>query len=83
MFKFLGILIIIGLLVVAFTILFGFSFLRMIFKAIFGINNSTPRSASSNQQKGKQPKNQSNSSPAKKIITRDEGEYIDYEEIKD
>ena len=83
MFKFLGFLIIIGLLAIAFTILFGFSFLRMIFKAIFGTNNPAPRSASSNQQRSKQPNNQSNSSPAKKIITREEGEYIDYEEIKE
>ena len=83
MFKFLGFLVLIGLLAIAFTILFGISFLRMIFRAIFGTNDPAPKRASSNQQKNKQTAKQSNTSPIKKIITRDEGEYVDYEEIKD
>ena len=80
MFRFLFILL--GLFFL-FGFLFGFSVLRMFFRAIFGVQ-SEPRKSSSNQQKAKQaPKKSSTPSPTKKIISRDEGEYIDYEEIKD
>jgi hypothetical protein len=82
--KILGFFFIIGLLCVAFVLLFGFSFLRMLLKFLFGTPQSTPRSTSSNQQKKKQTTNkQPNVSSIKKIITRDEGEYVDFEEIKD
>ena len=80
--KFLSFLFIVGLLFIAFTLLFGFSFLRMVFKVIFG-TNSNSRNTSSNQQKAKQTSKRANTPPAKKIITREEGEYIDFEEIKD
>ena len=88
--KILGFLIIIGLLSVAFVLLFGFSVLRMLFNAILG-TRPNPRNVSSNQQKTKQAPKQTNasssssfsSSSGKKIITRDEGEYVDFEEIKD
>ena len=65
-----------------FGFLFGFSILRMFFRTIFGIAPK-PRSTSSNQQKSKQTTKQKNTSSVKKIFNRDEGEYIDYEEIKD
>ena len=79
MFRFLLIIIGIGIL---FGFLFGFTVLRLMFKAIFGIP-SAPSNTSSTQQKKKQTAKQSNPAPPKKIITRDEGEYVDFEEIKD
>jgi len=63
--------------------LFGFSVLRMFFRAIFGIQQPQPKS-SSNQQKAKQTTKQTTTqSSVKKIISRDEGEYVDFEEVKD
>ena len=79
--KVLFFLFIVGLLFFAFTLLFGFSFLRMVYKAIFG-TPSNSGNVSSNKQKTKQSPKQ-NTPPAKKIIAREEGEYVDYEEIKD
>ena len=70
------------LLIFLFGFLFGFSILRMFFRAIFGFAPK-PRSASSNQQKSKQTTKQKNAAPVNKIFHRDEGEYVDYEEIKD
>ena len=75
-------LILVGLIFLS-GFLFGFSVLRMFFRAIFGTQPAAPRKASSNQQKSKQTTKRPNASPVKKIINRDEGEYIDYEEIKD
>jgi len=81
MFKFL--IIVVGLIFLS-GFLFGFSVLRMFFRAILGIQQPQPRKSSSNQQKTKQATNKSSTpSPTKKIILRDEGEYVDYEEIKD
>jgi len=77
--KFLVIIIGIGVLI---GFLFGFTVLRLMFKAIFGIP-SAPRNTASTQQKKKQTAKQSNPATPKKIITRDEGEYVDFEEIKD
>jgi len=79
MFKFLVYLI--GLFFL-FGFLFGFSVLRMMFKSIFGIQSSS-RKSSSNQRKTKQPPKQTNATSTKKIFARDEGEYVDYEEVKD
>jgi len=80
MFKFLILVICLFFL---FGFLFGFSVLRLLFKSIFGIQ-SAPQKPSSNQQKTKQSSRQTKTPPsAKKIITRDEGEYVDFEEIKD
>ena len=80
--KVLGFLMIMGLLAIAFTLLFGFSFLRMFLGALFG-THPKPRSASSNQQKKKQTNKQQNNSSVKKIFKLEEGEYIDFEEVKD
>ena len=81
--RILGFLIIMGLLSVAFVLLFGFSILRMFLSAIFG-TRPKPRNVSSNQQTTKQTTKQTKASPpVKKIITREEGEYVDFEEIKD
>jgi len=81
MFKFL--IIIVGLIFLS-GFLFGFSVLRMFFRAIFGIQQPQPHKSSSNQQKTKQAtKKTATQSSAKKIISREEGEYVDFEEIKD
>ena len=80
--KVLGFLFIVGLLFIAFTLLFGFSFLRMILKAFFG-TRPNPKNVSSNKQRAKQTSSQTKNPPSKKIITREEGEYVDFEEIKD
>ena len=81
--KIVGFLIIMGLLAVAFVLLFGFSVVRMFLNALFGTRPNPPRSTTSNQQKAKQTTKQSTSSSAKKIFPREEGEYVDFEEIKD
>jgi hypothetical protein len=80
MFKFLLFIVI---FIFVFGFLFGFSFTRMITRFLFGAPLNT-RETSSNQQKAKQATKQSNTpTSTKKIITRDEGEYVDFEEIKD
>jgi len=80
--KFFFILIFIIFLFGFFGLLFGFSILRAFFRAIFG-NTNKSGSAPSNQQKSKQTNKQKNAAPVGKIITSDEGEYIDFEEIKE
>lgn len=75
---------IIFLLFVLFVFLFGFSILRMLFKGIFGIPPSKSNNSSRNHQRQtKQSSKQTQTKSTKKIITRDEGEYVDFEEIKD
>jgi hypothetical protein len=68
------------LLFVLFVFLFGFSILRMLFGGIFGTKPDK-------QKERKQSQTRQNSSTAstasKKIIASDEGEYVDYIEIKD
>ena len=76
--KVLFFLFIIGLLFVAFTLVFGFSFLRLIFGT-----RPKPQEKPSNQQKKKQTNKQQSTSNVKKIFTREDGEYVDFEEIKD
>ena len=80
--KIIGFFFVMGLLAIAFTLLFGFSFLRMLFSAIFG-TRPKPQAKSSNQQKKKQTNKQQNTSTVKKIFTHEDGEYVDFEEIKD
>ena len=64
-------------------LIFGFSVIRMLFRGIFGTRPNSSRNTSSSQQKSKQNTNKTNVSTPKKIITRDEGEYVDFEEVKD
>jgi len=80
--KVLGFFFIVGLLIVAIGLAFGFSVIRMLLGAVFG-TRPAPRSASSNQQKTKQATKKPTSTPVKKIFTREEGEYVDFEEVKD
>jgi hypothetical protein len=58
--------------------LFGFSFSRF----IFGGPSQTRRPQAQNSQ-SKKKQTQSEPKKSKKIINPDEGEYVDYEEIKD
>jgi hypothetical protein len=69
------------LLFLFFIFMLGFSALRMIFGGLFGLR-SKPDDRSKNQQKTKQS-GKKTPPQSKKIITPDEGEYIDFEEIKD
>ena len=75
MFKFL-------LLFVISIFLFGFYKFLMFFRGIFGQKpNYRPQNKQTNTtQKKQQP---TPSSASKKIIASDEGEYVDYVEIKD
>jgi len=82
--KILGFFFIVGLLIIAIGLAFGFSVIRMLLSAVFGARpNPNLRSAASNQQKTKQATKQPPPADVKKIFTRDEGEYVDFEEIKD
>jgi hypothetical protein len=71
------------LLIVFFVFLFGFSVLRILFLGLFG-TRPKPDSRSQTQQKASQSTKQQPQAPkTKKIITPDEGEYVDFVEIKD
>jgi predicted lipid-binding transport protein (Tim44 family) len=65
-----------------FIFLFGFSILRIFLGKLFGIDQRPPRSRQS-QSREKQKSSDTSSSASKKIIASDEGEYVDYVEIKD
>ena len=61
---------------------FGFSVVRLIFRFLFGgWNNKT-----TTQQSSKEQRNKTNYTGTRhnspKVISKDEGEYVDYEEIK-
>jgi hypothetical protein len=74
MFKFIFFLFFFGLLL---TLLMGFSVLRTIRNVIFG--NPEPKRTTRQQQ---QHQTTQKKTTRKKIFTKDEGEYIDYEEVK-
>jgi hypothetical protein len=78
-------LFILFLLFVLFVFIFGFSILRMLFKGIFGIPPSKSSNSSSQNQRRKANSStkQTQTKATQKIITRDEGEYVDFEEVKD
>ncbi|MDR1526716.1 MAG: DUF4834 family protein [Dysgonamonadaceae bacterium] len=76
-------LFIVFLLFVLLVFLFGFSILRMLFGGIFGTRPGNRRQQNK-QSQAHSKQNQTNASSAsKKIIASDEGEYVDYVEIKD
>jgi hypothetical protein len=56
----------------------------MLFGALFG-TSSRPSNRSQNAQREESSNKRQKQQPrqAKKIITPDEGEYVDYEEVKD
>lgn len=81
MFKFLFISF---LLFLFFIFLFGFSVVRFFFQAFLGRpSRKQPQSQSNRNTKRPQSQPQPPAPPVKKIINREEGEYIDYEEVKD
>ncbi|MDR0681339.1 MAG: DUF4834 family protein [Dysgonamonadaceae bacterium] len=75
------ILITIFLVFILFVFLFGFSILRFIFGGLLGIKQNQKRT--NQQNRDKEQTRQKSKSGGKKIINSNEGEYIDYEEIKD
>ena len=79
MFKFF--FVILPLIVLFFIFLFGFSVLRGIFRLFFG-GGGQPRNVQTDTKRERRP---SNPSPPKhnKAFSKNEGEYVDYEEIKD
>jgi hypothetical protein len=62
---------------------FGFSVIRFIFRHFFGGGNNKNIGR---QQSSREQRNKTNYTSTKhnssKIISKDEGEYVDYEEIK-
>jgi lipopolysaccharide export LptBFGC system permease protein LptF len=70
------------LLIILFLFLMGAFFGFSVFRFIFG-GRPAPRQSRQSQSRSKQNQASSKSKQAKKIISRDEGEYVDYEEIKD
>ena len=80
MFKFLLIAFLFFLSLIA---LFGFSIIRFFFQAFLGRpSKKQSQSSRKSYQNTNSQQSQSNPTP-KKIITKDEGEYVDYEEVKD
>jgi len=79
MFRFLFIIFLIGFIL---TTLFGFSFFRSLRSLFYGDDaKKNGRSASSQSRNGQQSASSKRAS-RKKVITEDEGEYVDYEEVK-
>ncbi|MDR0537766.1 MAG: DUF4834 family protein [Tannerellaceae bacterium] len=74
MFKFLFFLFFFFILLI---FLLGFSFVRTILRFLFGTGSSN------NSQRKQQQKTSKRPTPHKKIFNKDEGEYVDYEEVKD
>ena len=80
LFKFLMIIFLIGFTLVS---LLGFSVLRSFRDFFFGSPKSKQRSTSQSRQNS-QTKGSANrqKQSRKKVIAADEGEYVDYEEVK-
>ena len=67
---------------ILFLIIFVIPFLlRTVLKFLFG--NSTQQSRSSNQNKNNTSSRTQKSSSKKKVFSKNDGEYVDYEVIKD
>jgi hypothetical protein len=78
MLKFFGI---IALFFIFIGLMFGFSIFRFFFKRMYGTSKqSRKQTNASTRDKQKQSQNQPKK---KKIIEPSEGEYVDYEEVKD
>lgn len=85
MFKFLFIII---FFIVLMTLMLGFSFLRTLKRVLFGESESEKRArqqrqAAQNASRQGNSNRQENVAPKKKVFDKDEGEYVDYEEIKE
>ena len=79
MFKFLLIAFLFFLFLI---VLFGFSIIRFLFRGFGGSSRRQTQSSRQSSRNTRSQQPQSNPTP-QKIITKDEGEYVDYEEIKD
>lgn len=71
------------------VLLMGFSVLRTIKNVLFGTGKKktkqrkqTTKGSASTEQRTSQHNTYNPPSPRKKIIAEDEGEYVDYEEVK-
>jgi hypothetical protein len=72
------------LLFLLFVFLFGYSVLRMLFRGLFATRPKPENRSQSQQKKTNQSSKQTTQAgKTKKIIHSDEGEYVDFEEIKD
>jgi len=83
MFKLLLFFILFGVFMV---LLFGFSIFRLLFGGLFGgqkKQNATQNHRRTQSQSKQSKSRQSQTKQSKKVITPEEGEYIDFEEIKD
>jgi Plant ATP synthase F0. len=83
MFKLLFFIILFGGLMV---LLFGFSVIRLLFSGLIGgrkKQNTTQNHRKTQSQSKQSQSRQSQTKQSKKVITPEEGEYIDFEEIKD
>lgn len=70
------------LLIILFLFLMGVFFGFSVFRFLFGGRPASKQNRQS-QSRSKQNQTSSTSKQTKKIIGRDEGEYVDFEEIKD
>jgi hypothetical protein len=84
MFKFLFIIL---FFIILMTLMLGLSFLRTLKRVLFGESDSEKRARQRRAaQQGAKKKNGSRRetvSSRKKAFNKDEGEYVDYEEIKE
>jgi hypothetical protein len=71
------------LVFVLFVFLFGFSIVRLLFGGLFGSRPKQNKERTNQQTQNKKQTRQTTQPHQKKIIDSDEGEYIEYEEIKD
>lgn len=70
--------------IVIFGIMFVFSLIRGIGSFIFGKSSSQTRGYSTyNKTYSDTSSNYASSSPDKKVFSKNEGEYVKYEEVKD
>lgn len=75
------------LIIIIFAILLvlvvGFGIIRAIFRIFFGGGSNLKKQHKQASHEKAQAQTQWHSAEKKKIFTKDEGEYIDFEEIKD
>lgn len=67
-------------------LMFGISIVSSVLKAIFGLGKRTsPHTASAGAERQREARTENTNSQTvrKKIFEKDEGEYVDFEEIKD
>ncbi|MDR1624703.1 MAG: DUF4834 family protein [Tannerellaceae bacterium] len=84
MFKFLFV---IFFFIILMTLMLGLSFLRTLKRVLFGESESEKkarqRRTAQHASKQKNANRQEDASSKKKVFNKDEGEYVDYEEIKE